>query len=189
MPPSPPHRSASVKPDLDQWLSDPSLRVAHRRESDVAPDRLWDAARRVRLADAGLLGRLVRWRIPGLPGDTSFDQMFRSQPFLVLEDDGDRAVASGLVGRIWTLRRDYPQLRDPDEYRHWDAAGTAKVLFANWVEEAPSGGAALCSEVRVRAIGYQGRLGVAAVRPLVSTFQQLVASEGIAAAVRLAEQR
>ena len=112
--------------------------------------------------------------------------MFRAAPFLVLVDDGDRALASGLVGRIWTLRRDYPALADPDEFRRWDVNGTAKVLFANWVEPLPSGRAALCAEVRVTAIGTQGRLGVAAVRPLVKRFQQLVGSEGIAAAVRLA---
>jgi hypothetical protein len=45
----------------------------------------------------------------------------------------------------------------------------------------------LCMEARVRGIGAKGRIGVAAVRPLVSRFQQLVGSEGIQAAVRLAE--
>jgi hypothetical protein len=177
-----------VKPDLDRWLSEPSMRVVHQRESAADPDRLWAAAQSVRLADVGMLGRLVRWRIPGLPPDTSFDQMFHSPPFIVLADDGDRALACGLVGRIWTLRRDYPKLREPNEYGRWDVSGTAKVLFANWIEPASSGHSALCSEVRVRAIGAQGRLGVAAVRPLVSTFQQLVGSEGLETAVRLAER-
>jgi hypothetical protein len=92
------------------------------------------------------------------------------------------------VGRIWTLRRDYPRLREPGEFREWDVSGTAKVVFANWVEPTASGRTALCSEVRVRAIGAQGRIGVAAVRPLVSAFQQLVGSEGLEAAVRLAER-
>jgi hypothetical protein len=183
-----PGASVAVRPKLDEWLAEPSMRVAHRRESSAAPDRLWAAARAVRLADSGLLGRLVRWRIPGLSPDISFEQMFHSPPFITLVDDGDGALASGLVGRIWTLRRDYPQLRNPEDYQRWDQSGTAKVLFANWIEPAPSGRTALCSEVRVRAIGAQGRLGVAAVRPLVSTFQQLVGSEGIEAAVRLAER-
>jgi hypothetical protein len=159
------------KPDLDRWLSEPSMRIAHRRESTADPDRLWEAAQSIRLADVGLLGRLVRWRIPGLPADTSFDDMFRSPPFIVLQDDDDRALTSGIVGRIWTLRRDYPKLGQPNEYRSWDVSGTAKVLFANWVESATSDRTALCSEVRVRAIGTQGRLGVAAVRPLVSTLR------------------
>jgi hypothetical protein len=183
-----PGASVSVKPMLDDWLAEPSMQVAHRRESTAAPDRLWDAARRVRLADSGLLGRLVRWRIPGLPADISFEEMFHSPPFIALVDDGDGALASGLVGRIWTPRRDYPQLDSPEDYQRWERSGTAKVLFANWIEPASAGRTALCSEVRVRAIGPQGRLGVAAVRPLVSAFQQLVGSEGIQAAVRLAER-
>jgi hypothetical protein len=175
------------KPDLDRWLSEPSLRVAHKRESAADPARLWDAARQIRVGDVGLLGRLVRWRIPGVPAETSFDEVFRSPPFIVLDDGDGQSLVSGLVGRIWTLRRDYPRLREPHEYRSWDVSGTAKVLFANWVEPVSSERSALCTEVRVRGIGAKGRLGVAAVRPLVSRFQQLVGSEGIQAAVRLAE--
>lgn len=175
------------KPDLDRWLSEPSLRVAHRRESAADADRLWEAAQRVRVADVGLLGRLVRWRIPGVPAEMSFDQVFRSQPFIVLDDGDGQSLVSGLVGRIWTLRRDYPKLREPNEYRSWDVSGTAKVLFANWVEPLPADRSALCIEARVRGIGAKGRVGVAAVRPLVSRFQQLIATEGIQAAVRLAE--
>jgi hypothetical protein len=176
------------KPDLDRWLSEPSLRVAHRRESAADADRLWEAAQRVRVADVGLLGRLVRWRIPGVPAEMSFDQVFRSQPFIVLDDGDGQSLVSGLVGRIWTLRRDYPKLREPNEYRSWEVSGTAKVLFANWVEPLPADRSALCIEARVRGIGAKGRVGVAAVRPLVSRFQQLIATEGIQAAVRLAER-
>ena len=175
------------KPDLDRWLSGPSLRVAHRRESAADADRLWEAAQRVRVGDVGLLGRLVRWRIPGVPAEMSFDQVFRSQPFIVLDDGDGQSLVSGLVGRIWTLRRDYPALGDPDEFLRWDNTGTAKVLFANWVEPLSADRSALCMEARVRGIGAKGRVGVAAVRPLVSRFQQLIATEGIQAAVRLAE--
>jgi hypothetical protein len=183
-----PEAALSLKPELDHWLAEPAIRVAHRRESVAAPDRLWAAARTVRLADSGLLGRLIRWRIPGLRPDISFDQMFHSPPFIALLDEADGAFASGLVGRIWTLRRDYPQLQGPEEYEQWDQSGTAKVLFANWIEPASAGATALCVEVRVRPIGTQGRVGLAAVRPLVSAFQQLVGTEGIEAAVRLAER-
>ena len=178
-------------PNLDHWLPKPSIRVAHRRESDVSPERLWEAARTIRLADARRLGRIVRWRIPGLAPDISFDEMFRAPPFIVLdEDEGEeRALVSGLVGRIWTLRRDYPRLTDPEEFLEWATSGTARVVFANWIEQTASGRAALRSEVRVEAIGAQGRVGVAAVRPLVGAFGNLIGSDGIEAAVRLAEQR
>jgi hypothetical protein len=42
--------------------------------------------------------------------------------------------------------------------------------------------------VRVEPIGSQGRVGLAAVRPLVSAFQHLIGSDGIDSAVRLAER-
>jgi hypothetical protein len=174
--------------DLDYWLPSPTVRVAHRRESTAAPDDLWKAARGVGLNDSSLLGRLVRWRIPGLAGDLSFDRLFRDDPFLVLIDNPDRALVSGLVGRIWTPRRDYPELSDPEQFRQWSAPGTARVLFANWVEPVAAGGAALHSETRVQAVGAQGRLGLATLRPLIRAFQQLIATDGIDEAVRRAER-
>lgn len=171
-------------PDLDHWLADPSIRVAYRRRADVPPARLWEGARQVRLRDARLLGRMVRWRIPGLAGDLAFDEMFRQPPFTVLAEEPERMLVAGLVGRIWTLRRDYPELRDPEEFRDWSASGTAKVIFANWIEEEPT---ELCAEVRVQAIGAQGRVGLAAVRPLVGAFGSLISSDGLDAAIRRAE--
>ena len=173
-------------PDLDYWLPRPAIRVAHRRATTEPAERLWEAARQVRLSDARLLGRLVRWRIPGLPPDLAFDEMFRAPPFLVLAEQPGRALVSGLVGRIWTLRRDYPQLGNADEFRTWSTPGTARVLFASWVQEDPT---ELHAEARVEAIGAQGRVGVAAVRPLVSTFAHLIGKDGLEAATRRAEQR
>ena len=179
----------TTMPNLDHWLPKPSIRVAYSRETQASPERLWEAARTIRLSDARRLGRIVRWRIPGLAADMSFDEMFRAPPFIVLDEDEGRALVSGLVGRIWTLRRDYPRLTDPEEFLEWSTSGTARVVFANWIEQTASGGAALRSEVRVEAIGAQGRVGVAAVRPLVGAFGNLIGSDGIEAAVRLAEQR
>ena len=177
-----------MRPDLDYWLADPALRVAHRRASRAPADTLWAAAQSVRLSDAALLGRLVRWRVPGTPPEISFDGLFRGDPFIVLLD-GDHTLVAGLVGRIWTLRRDYPRLASPDEFRGWSTPGTARVVLANWIEPGTGDGAVLVSETRVGAIGVQGRLGVAAVRPLVSAFQHVIASDGMAAVVRLAESR
>jgi hypothetical protein len=178
-----------MKPDLDRWLANPGLRVTHRRESSAAAEQLWDAALRVRLDDAGRLGRLIRWRIPGTSGGISFFELFRKPPFIELEGDVDQALVAGLVGRIWTLRRDYPVLEDPAQFRAWQTRGTARVVFGNWIEQAASGRSALVSETRVQALGTQGKVGVAAVRPLVSAFHSLVGSDGIEAAVRLAERQ
>jgi hypothetical protein len=119
--------------------------------------------------------------------DAVFDEMFRAPPFTVLHADDDSLV-SGLVGRIWTLRRDYPTLAEPDEFRRWRARGTVRVLFAIWVEPVSAHVTALVSETRVTAVDRRARLGLAAVRPLISTSHSLIDSDGIAIAIRRAEQ-
>jgi len=179
-----------VPPDLDKWLPDPALRVVHRRESDASVEELWEAARHTRLSDTAVLGRLVRWRIPDLARDAGFDDLFRQPPFMVLEE-APHLLVSGLVGRIWTLRRDYPQLESPQEFREWHQGGSARVVIANWITPPDADGArraALNAEARVEPIGARGRVGVSAIRPLVRSFQHLVGSDGINAAVRRAER-
>ncbi len=173
--------------ELDDWLPAPAIQVRHGRHSGAPPEALWEAAQRVRLGETGLLGRLIRWRIPGTAPEIGFGQLFREPPFTILEER-EHALLSGVVGRIWTLRRDYPHLGDPEQFRGWSERGTARVLFANWAASSDANTASLHSEVRVDVFGAQGRLGLAAVRPLISGFHHLVGSEGIAAAVRLAEK-
>jgi hypothetical protein len=176
----------AATPDLDRWLPDPAIRVSHGRQSTASAEQLWKAAGELRLADTGLLGRLIRWRIPDLPADRSFDELFRSPPFTVL-GEGEGSLVSGLVGRIWTLRRDYPSV-DPDGFCAWSRSGTAKVLYAHWVEPAEEGRSTLRSETRVQAFGAQGTIGLASVRPLIRGFEQLVGTDALAAAVRRAER-
>jgi hypothetical protein len=183
-----PASDPQLTPDLDQWLPNPAIRVSHRRDTRASAEQLWEAAQAVRLSDSRRLGRLVRWRIPGLPADLAFGELFRAPPFIVLNEEPGRLLVSGLVGRIWTLRRDYPELEDPDQWRSWHASGTARVLFANWIETTDERNS-IHAEARVEAIGAQGRVGVAAVRPLVRAFGGLIGSDGIDIAARRAEQQ
>jgi hypothetical protein len=173
--------------ELDAWLPAPDICVSHRRSSSASPERLWEATRSVRLSDTRLLGRLIRWRIPGVPAAATFDELFRGQPFVVVGEE-ELALVSGLVGRIWTLRRDYPELEGPDQFGAWSKSGTAKVVFANWVQSTTDG-AVLRSETRVKAFGVQGQVGLTSVRPLIRAFNQLVSSDAMAAALRRAEGR
>jgi hypothetical protein len=175
-------------PDLDHWLDRPTVRIRHVREADAEPEALWAAARAVRTSETRRLGRLLRLRIPGLPADMPYDKLFREPPFTVLYED-ESALLSGIVGRIWTVRRDYPILSAPDEFRDWSARGTVRVLFANWVEPAGSDRTALISETRVAAGDRFARLGLAAVRPLIVASQGLIASEGLERAVDRARWR
>lgn len=178
--------SPGSRPDLDYWLPRPTVRIRHARDTATEADALWEAARAVRTSQTRRLGRLVRVRIPGLPNDLSYDELFRAPPFLVLEDE-ERALLAGIVGRIWTVRRDYPVLSGPEEFRRWSARGTVKVLFAHWVEPAGPGMAKLVSETRVSGGDPLARLGLAAVRPLIVASHQLIASEGLTRAVSAAE--
>ena len=69
----------------------------------------------------------------------------------------------------------------------WDRRGTARVAFANWVQPDDDGTSLLCSETRVQAYGTRGQVGLAGVRPLIRSFQHLIATEALTAAVRAAE--
>ena len=174
-------------PDLDAWVPEPTVRVAHCLESGAQPASLWGAAGALRLSDTRRLGRLIRWRIPGLAAGTTFDELFSRHPFLVL-DAGKLHLVSGIVGRIWTLRRDYPRLADADEFRGWSRRGTVRVVFANWVATGADGASQLHSETRVEPFGAQGRIGLRSVRPLIGAFHNLVVTDAMTAARRAAER-
>jgi hypothetical protein len=173
-------------PDLDAWLPDPAIRTCHRRVSRADPGALWEAAESVRLRDTRTLGRIVRWRIPGVPSQQTFGELFRAHPFTVL-DEGERCLVSGLVGRIWTLERDYPRLEGPVAFREWDRGATARVLMAHWVEP-DERGSALVSESRVDAVDRRAALCVRALWTVVGRFERLIGGEALRAAVRRAEQ-
>jgi hypothetical protein len=173
-------------PELDRWLADPAVCVAHRREARAPAAALWAAAQGVLLGDTRVLGSLVRWRIPGLAADQTYDELFRSPPFTPLHE-ARHLLLSGLCGRIWTLRRDYASLADAEEFRSWSTPGTARVLFANWVEPAGEGRSAIVSETRVAPVGRQGRIGLLAVRPLIVASQHVIGTEPLTLAVRRAE--
>jgi hypothetical protein len=165
---------------LDTWLPDPVVRTHHRRTAPSGPDELWRAANGLRLSDTRTLGRLVRWRIPGLDGALTYGELFRAYPFTVLEE-GDHHLLAGLCGRIWTLARDYPRLSGPDDFAGWDEPGTVRVLFGHWVEPA-DGGSALVSEARVQPVDRTASLRLRALWKVVGPFERLVGAEAIARA-------
>jgi hypothetical protein len=171
---------------LDRWLPEPAIRTHHRRASFADPTRLWDAARTLRLSDAQLLGRLIRWRIPGTGADQSFDQLFRTYPFTVLEED-EGLLISGLCGRIWTLARDYPNLAGPQGFRDWDTSGTVRVLFAHWVERGEGDEFELVYEARVQPVDSRAERRLRVLWALVGPFEARAGTEALKAAVRRAE--
>ena len=165
---------------LDAWLPDPAVRTHHRRTAAAAPAALWETASTLRLCDTRTLGRLVRWRIPDLPRDLAYGELFRHYPFTVLEE-GDGHLLAGLCGRIWTLARDYPRLAGPEAFAEWAEPGTVRVLFGHWVEEA-DGGAELVSEARVQPTDRTAAQRLRALWRVIGPFEKLVGAEAISAA-------
>ena len=171
---------------LDAWLPDPTVRTRHRRTAAAAPDALWAAASEIRLADTRSLGRMVRWRIPGLSPSLRYHELFRAYPFVVLEES-ERELVSGLCGRIWTLARDYPRLSGADAFAGWDEPGTVRVAFAHRVDEDGDRRAEIVSEARVQPVDARARIRLRAVWALLGRFEPLVAAEPLTLAVRRAE--
>ena len=172
-------------PDLDALLPRATVRTRHRRTAAAPPEALWRAARQIRLADTRRLGRLVRWRIPGTPPGQTYDRLFRSYPFTIL-DEGESHLVSGLCGRIWTLHRDYPALAGAEQFRTWNEPGTVRVLFAHWVVAAGDGRAELCSEARVEAVDRVSAVRLKALWAVIGRFEPLVAAEPLTLAARRA---
>ena len=173
---------------LDAWLGTPAVRTHHCRSAAAAPEALWERATEVRLDETRSLGRLVRWRIPGLAGDPTYHELFRAYPFCVLEEDRHLLV-TGLCGRIWTLARDYPRLAGPAEFEGWDERATVRVILAHWVEPAADGRVALVSEARIQPVDRVAALRLRALWSVVGPFQRLVAAEPLEFAARAAERR
>ena len=172
--------------NLDDWLAEPQVRTRQRRASHVDPQLLWNAAGAVRIRDAPILGRAVRWRIPGTAPELPFRELFRDYPFTVLEE-GERCSVSGLCGRIWTLQRDYPRIDGPEEFRAWSEPGTVRVVIANWVESDGTGGAAIVSESRIEPVDARASARLRLLWALVGRFERFVGGEALVAAVRRAE--
>lgn len=173
---------------LDAWLDDPAVRTFHRRSASAPPDALWEAARGIRLCDTRTLGRLVRWRIPGVPSEQTFHDLLRDYPFTLLEE-GEHYAISGLCGRIWTLQRDYPRLEDGEAFARWDRPGTVRVLLANWVEPLDDGGSRVVSEARVQPTDRTARLRLRALWAVVGRFERLVGAEPLSLAAKRSEAR
>ena len=173
---------------LDAWLGSPAVHTHHRRSAAASTQALWDRATEVRLDETRTLGRLVRWRIPGLGPDPTYHELFRAYPFCVLEED-EHLLVTGLCGRIWTLARDYPRLAGPDEFRDWDEKGTVRVAFGHWVEPGEDGRAELVSEARVEPVDARAGLRLRALWTVIGRFERLVGAEPLDLAARRAEGR
>jgi hypothetical protein len=173
--------------DLDQWLPNPATRIHHRRDAACNRATLWAAAETVTIGESGLLGRLIRWRVPGARREQTYRGLFTTRPFVML-DEGDYHLLAGVCGKIWTVRPALTAVRSPSEFRQWRVPGTVRVLFAHWVTVTPAG-AALISEIRVAPADGHASLRLRGLAPMIGRFQRLIGTEALQLAVRRAERQ
>jgi len=177
---------ALTSEDLDGWLPEPEIRTTHRRRTAAPADALWAAAAEVRLDETRTIGRLVRWRIPGVPANQSFAGLLSHDPFSVL-DEGEHWSLSGLCGRIWTLARDYPQIDGPEAFRAFDDPRSVRVLFAHWVTACDGGGSEIVSEARVASTDRIAKARLRALWVAIGPFERLIGAEPLQLAATRAE--
>jgi hypothetical protein len=172
--------------ELDLWLPEPQVRTRHQRSARAEASDLWHAAETLRIREAPIFSRALRWRIPGTSPDLSFRDLLRRYPFVVI-DEGDLWSVSGLCGRVWTLQRDYPSIAGPEEFRAWNEPGTVRVLLAHWIEPDGNDGSVLISETRVEPSDRSAALRMRALWTVVGRFDRFIAAEVLRNAARRAE--
>jgi hypothetical protein len=166
--------------DLDDLLPDAPVRSRHRRSTSASSEEVWESARRLRLSDTQVL---VRWRLPGTPADCTFRELLRTYPFTLL-DEGPQHSISGLCGRIWTFRSDYPRLRGPEDFAAWREPGTVRVLMATWTQRGADGRVELCDEARVKPVDRAAALRLRVLWAAIGRFEGLIGSEAISSTLR-----
>ena len=124
---------------------------------------------------------------PAPSPDLSFRDLFRQYPFTVI-DEGARWSVSGMCGRIWTLRRDYPRIEGADDFLAWDQRGTVRVLLAHWIEPDGPGRNAVVSEGRIKPVNGQAGLRLRALWAVVGHFDRVIGGEVLRVAVRRAAE-
>ncbi len=174
-------------PALDDWIAAPAVRTHLSAPARAAASELWAAAKSVRLSDTRTLGRLVRWRIPGVHAEQSFDAMFRDYPFALLAE-GPEWTVSGLCGRIWTFAHDYPELRGDADFRAWSEPGTVRVLFAHWAVDVGDGVAELHTEERIEPLDERAAKRLRALWRVVGPLKDAISAEPLPIAVARAER-
>jgi hypothetical protein len=174
--------------DLDAWLPEPQVRTRHQRSAHAGADELWRAAGDLRIGDAPVFGKAVRWRIPGTAPELTFRNLLRRYPFVVI-GEGERWSVSGLCGRIWTLQRDYPRLAGAEGFLAWNEPGTVRVLLAHWTQPDGDGRSALVSEARIAPTDRLAAIRLRALWLIVGRFDRFIAGEVLRNAARAAEAR
>jgi hypothetical protein len=170
---------------LDLWLPEFHVATHHARASGASPERLWRAAREVKVRETRTLRPLIAWRL-GADGDMRFAALFTQPPFVLLAE-GERESISGLAGRLWSRRPHYVELDSPEAFRAFAEPGFGKIALRHAVHEHPDG-SEVVSEGRVWCTSAGAWRRFRPYWAFVGPFARFVGPEPLSAAVRRAER-
>jgi hypothetical protein len=176
-----------ASPSLETWLPDYQVRTVQRRVSRATPDRLWEAAERIRIRDTRVLRPVIGARLgPHAPPlDATFRELFRTDIFTLLEE-GDRYSISGVAGCLWAPRGEYARFESAADYRQYEQPGRAKAVVMTSVHEHERG-SEIVAEIRVLCTDRRAEMRFRSVWLLVAPFMRFVRMDLLRTVARRAE--
>jgi hypothetical protein len=181
-------RTASASLPLDDWLPHCHARTHHARRSRATPERLWHAAREVRVHETRTLRPIIAWRLGRYApaGDAPMRRVLDSHPFQLLAEQGMVSV-SGMAGKLWSLGDTFVRFDDAAAFRAWAEPGFCKVVVRHEVR--PDGrGSAIDSEVRIWCTSRGAQVRFRPFWAFIGPFSRFIGSELLSAATRRAER-
>lgn len=151
---------------IDRFLPAYDRNEVHSIEIRAAPALVLDLLRRVTADEIRLLRvmlglRAFPGRLLGRPDRSRgsgpvFEGMLRSG-FVVLDEEPDRELVVGTIGRFWQPRPTHADVADGAAFLAFDAPGWAKAAMNFSVTDAGRGRTRLCTETRIKATDARAR--------------------------------
>ena len=152
--------------------ADAAVRTHHRRARRRPPTSCGRRRAALRLSDTRPLGRLVRWRIPGVGGDQTFDELFRAYPFTLLDEGDEPARSPGCAGGSGRSPRDYPRSPGPTTFAPGTSAGRCGCCSRTGPRRARTAASELVSEARVEPVDRAAALRLRALWTVIGPFER-----------------
>jgi hypothetical protein len=182
---------------IDRFLPAYDWNEVHAIEIRAAPRAVLDAVRSVTAGEIRLLGvlfglRRLPGRLLGRPPASRasgpvLDAILRSG-FVLLDEDADREVVVGTIGRFWQLRPVHADIAGPADFLAYDTPGFARAAMNFRVAESGPGRTRLSTETRIAATDAGARRRFGAYWLLVRPGSGLIRRMWLRAVRKRAEQ-
>jgi len=181
---------------LDHWLPQWDFHEYHSVEIDAPPEVVYEQLRLLDLNNLLLtrilfgfrgIPALVRRRRARLPLQMTLQGLVDAG-FVVLEEQVDREIVLGLVGRPWIPSGDIRRVT-PAGFEQCEAGDLVKMAWNFLVERRGASACLLSTETRILALGEHSRRSFRRYWRLIGPFSGAIRIEALWAVKRQAESR